>query len=77
MGRRGAATALGVPLAAYCVAADGDLVDTGDAFPGRYGTDREGAVLLRPDGLVAWRATASDSDAAAVLDRVLRTVLAR
>jgi 2-polyprenyl-6-methoxyphenol hydroxylase-like FAD-dependent oxidoreductase len=74
---RSAAAALAVPLAGYRVAADGDLVDADEAFPGLFGTGREGAVLLRPDGFVAWRATAADLDAVAVLDSVLRTVLVR
>ena len=68
---------MGVPLAAYRVAVDGDLVDADEAFAASYGTGRAGAVLLRPDGFVAWRATAADPDAAAAFDRVLRTVLVR
>ena len=74
---RTAAAVLGVPLAAYRVSADGDLVDSDEVFAELYGTGREGAVLLRPDGFVAWRATAADPAAAAVLDGALRTVLAR
>jgi 2-polyprenyl-6-methoxyphenol hydroxylase-like FAD-dependent oxidoreductase len=74
---RAAAAALDVPLAAYRVAADGDLVDADGAFPSLYGTGNAGAVLLRPDGFVAWRAVAADAGAEAVLAGVLRTVLAR
>ncbi len=74
---RDAAAALDVPLVAYRVAPDGDLVDSDEAFSGLYGIGREGAVLLRPDGFVAWRATAADRDARAALDGVLRTVLFR
>jgi hypothetical protein len=44
-----------------------------------HGIGEEGAVLVRPDGIVAWRATgaAQDGDPAAELGRVVRTVLSR
>ena len=28
-----------------------------DGFPEAYGISREGATLVRPDGIVAWRST--------------------
>jgi len=41
--------------------ADADLIDIDGAWPRYYGIDAEGAVLVRPDGHVAWRArTAPD-----------------
>ena len=42
-----------------------------------YGTGAEGAVLVRPDGFVAWRARAAQADARDVLGNVLGRVLAR
>ena len=39
----------------------GDLGDGTDRFSTAYGVERDGAVLIRPDGFIAWRhATASD-----------------
>ncbi|MFE9663999.1 FAD-dependent monooxygenase [Streptomyces sp. NPDC005955] len=42
-----------------------------------YGITGSGAVLVRPDGHVAWRRTTGGPDAAALLERALRTVLSR
>jgi putative polyketide hydroxylase len=68
----------GIPLDAYRVggrsehehAPEGD-VDWADA----YGTTAAGAVLVRPDGFVAWRSSGHATDAEAVLEGVLREVL--
>jgi 2-polyprenyl-6-methoxyphenol hydroxylase-like FAD-dependent oxidoreductase len=38
------------------VGADGDLLDVDDTWSGVYGIPDDGAVLVRPDGHVAWRA---------------------
>jgi 2-polyprenyl-6-methoxyphenol hydroxylase-like FAD-dependent oxidoreductase len=72
-----AATDFAVPLVAHRVAADGSLVDREQAFPAAYGTGDEGAVLVRPDGVVAWRATAAAADPRAELGQVLRRLLFR
>ena len=42
-----------------------------------YGVGESGAVLVRPDGHVAWRRSASVAAPAQELDRVLNTVLSR
>ena len=67
---------LSVPLAVHRVAADGSLVDRDGAFATTYGTGDGGAVLVRPDGIVAWRATTT-VDPTADLDSVLRRLLFR
>jgi hypothetical protein len=36
-----------------------------------YGVAREGAVLVRPDGYVAWRADTAGDDLAGILARLL------
>jgi 2-polyprenyl-6-methoxyphenol hydroxylase-like FAD-dependent oxidoreductase len=54
------------------VAVDSHRMDRGP-FPEAYGTGAEGAVLVRPDGFVAWRARTAAEDA----DRVLTDALAR
>ncbi|WP_406010319.1 FAD-dependent monooxygenase [Streptomyces sp. NBC_00637] len=67
-----------VPLRSYRLGsgADADLVPEGDAdWAERHGTARGGAVLVRPDGFVLWRAPGPDAAPEAVLGRVLKTVL--
>lgn len=59
-----AAGAGGLPLAAYTIG--NDLVSddtTPDAWCTLYGVDQDGAVLLRPDGHVSWRARTSSGGA--------------
>jgi 2-polyprenyl-6-methoxyphenol hydroxylase-like FAD-dependent oxidoreductase len=68
---------LDVPLTAHRVAVDGPLVDRDERFPGAYGIGNDGAVLVRPDGVVAWRSTTAATDARATLDGVLRRLLFR
>jgi putative polyketide hydroxylase len=65
-GSRGAAWAIDValsvgrtPVRCYHVGAPGtaaDLVDLDGTWPRYYGIDDNGAVLIRPDGHVSWRA---------------------
>jgi 2-polyprenyl-6-methoxyphenol hydroxylase-like FAD-dependent oxidoreductase len=44
-------------------------------FPEAYGIAPSGAVLVRPDGFVAWRAKTAEGASAEVIARVLRSVL--
>lgn len=70
---------LSLPLRSYRVgaAAHADLVPEDDAdWAERHGTGPGGAVLVRPDGFVAWRSQGREADAEAVLHQVLRTALA-
>ncbi|HET9141026.1 FAD-dependent monooxygenase [Actinophytocola sp.] len=68
------ADALDLPLTAHLV---GPLVDRAGAFPAALGLPPSGAVLVRPDRVIAWRGahpgTAPDEE----LKRVLSAVLAR
>jgi 2-polyprenyl-6-methoxyphenol hydroxylase-like FAD-dependent oxidoreductase len=48
-----AARALGVVW--HGVGPAGDLADVGDRFAATYGVGTKGAVLIRPDGFIAWR----------------------
>lgn len=69
---------LGVPLERYRVGAgqDADLVtEAGADWSATHGTGEDGALLVRPDGFVAWRATAGCADPSAELAAVLRQVL--
>jgi putative polyketide hydroxylase len=60
----------GIPLGAYSVGADGDLTCTDDLWRAAYGIEDDGAVLVRPDGHVAWRISSGSSDTRRELDRV-------
>jgi 2-polyprenyl-6-methoxyphenol hydroxylase-like FAD-dependent oxidoreductase len=71
-----AAAVPGVRLAAYCVAG-AELTVADDWFTEAYGVSRTGAVLVRPDGFVAWRAPAASSRPAESLTAALRTALMR
>ena len=71
------APALGVPLRAYTVGVGCDLGDPGGMWAQVYGAGSDGAVLVRPDGYVAWRAQQGCEDPSTTLDRVLRRVLGR
>jgi len=46
-------------------------------FPEAYGIAPSGAVLVRPDGFVAWRAKDGEAASAEMVSRVLKTVLGR
>jgi hypothetical protein len=52
-----------------------DLVDRDGAWEKAYGVDRDGAVLVRPDGHVAWRSPTSMPHPKKELERVLSSVL--
>jgi 2-polyprenyl-6-methoxyphenol hydroxylase-like FAD-dependent oxidoreductase len=71
-----AAAALGVRLAAYRVGGE-ELTAPDDSFTEAYGVSRTGAVLVRPDGFVAWRARAASGRPAESLTAALRTALIR
>jgi 2-polyprenyl-6-methoxyphenol hydroxylase-like FAD-dependent oxidoreductase len=51
--------AAGAPLKAWRVAVDGDVTDPGGRLEQILGIGPGGALLLRPDGVIAWRATKS------------------
>jgi 2-polyprenyl-6-methoxyphenol hydroxylase-like FAD-dependent oxidoreductase len=53
------------------------IVDPAGAFPAAYGISRSGAVLVRPDGFVAWRATTSQAASTEEISTVLASVLCR
>jgi 2,4-dichlorophenol 6-monooxygenase len=73
----GVARERGVPLGAYRVAPDGDLRDDDGTWKELRGHGDAGAVLIRPDGHVAFRAAAAPvnpaEELASALDVALRT----
>jgi putative polyketide hydroxylase len=55
----------------------GDLQDINQRCSAVHGADADGAVLIRPDGFVAWRRRHLDGSAQAALNAALDCVLAR
>ena len=72
---RAAESALGVPVDTHRVG--DDVTDPTGTLEAVYGTGADGAVLVRPDGFVAWRASAAHSDPGAELVGALAAALAR
>ncbi|MER5986016.1 FAD-dependent monooxygenase [Streptomyces sp. NPDC001787] len=71
---------LSVRLDAFGIgAAPGSALETeeGTDWAGAHGVTAEGAVLVRPDGFVAWRSTGSVADPEATLHEALSRVLHR
>jgi putative polyketide hydroxylase len=70
---------MSVPLRSYRVGTgpDAEVAPDGDAdWSALHGTTPSGAVLVRPDGFVAWRSPGSVQDPVPVLRQVLAEVLA-
>ncbi|WP_418955282.1 FAD-dependent oxidoreductase [Streptomyces tritici] len=71
---------LSVPLEAYRIGTEpeADLSPAdGQDWAETYGVTRDGAVLVRPDGFVAWRSEGASEDPEAALGEVLKAVLSR
>ncbi|SFX58779.1 FAD-dependent monooxygenase [Streptomyces atratus] len=69
---------LPVRLRAYGIGPGADLEpENGADWAGLHGTTSEGAVLVRPDGFVAWRSAGPVADAESTLHEVLTTLLHR
>jgi len=67
---------VGVPLDRYLIGPDGQLFDKTGQWENLYGIGPDGAVLVRPDGHVAWRAPQAEPDPVARLESVVRQILA-
>jgi len=67
----------GIPLKAYRIAPDGDLADSDGRFCSTVGVGAQGALLLRPDGVIGWRTHGSHADPRARLDEVMRRLTSR
>ncbi|MGP8303716.1 FAD-dependent oxidoreductase [Streptomyces inhibens] len=77
---KGAVEQFGLRLDCYLVGTgpDDDLVpEEGADWAEKHGTTSEGAVLVRPDGFVAWRAEGRVADPEAALREVLESLLCR
>ena len=63
-----------LPLEAYCVGS-AELHDPDGGFVDAYGLSASGAVLVRPDGFIAWRCKSLEEHPDAILIGVLGSVL--
>jgi 2-polyprenyl-6-methoxyphenol hydroxylase-like FAD-dependent oxidoreductase len=70
------AGSLGIKLSAYRVGPVGGLLDPENGWQ-KIGGSPEGAVLVRPDGFVAWRSATLVTNPKANLAAVLATILCR
>jgi 2-polyprenyl-6-methoxyphenol hydroxylase-like FAD-dependent oxidoreductase len=68
------ATSVGVPM---IVRSFGQRIDRDRSFARAYGLESGGAVLIRPDGVVAWRSPSIPADPAAALSDAVAIVLGR
>jgi putative polyketide hydroxylase len=83
-GRRGAAWVraarqlapdMGLTLRAHNIG-DGEIENADGQWHAAYGVDEDGAVLLRPDGYVAWRSRSLTREPVATLRAALAAILA-
>lgn len=65
------------PFQAFTVGPQGDLIDPDGSWAPTYGVEQDGAVLVRPDGHVAWRSRSSVTYPAQALQGVLARVLGK
>jgi putative polyketide hydroxylase len=71
------AGSLEIDLVASRLGADGDLLDPEDGWQTTMGMPAEGAVLVRPDGFVAWRTNTLPTSPARRLEQAISTILCR
>jgi hypothetical protein len=72
-----AAASLSIELAVYRIGPDGDLLDLEHGWSTGMGVSPEGAVLIRPDGFVAWRSSTLATEPGPLLEQVLAHILCR
>jgi putative polyketide hydroxylase len=68
---------LKIPLKAYHIGRTGELIDTENQFHSLYRITPTGAVLIRPDGFVAWKAQDNTAHVVQSLEQAFRQILAR
>jgi putative polyketide hydroxylase len=69
--------ALNIPIAVRSIGADGEIRDSDGQWAHLTGLSADDALLVRPDGFVAWRSGAVVSSAEKRLSEVLRQILGR
>jgi putative polyketide hydroxylase len=74
---KAASARLGVPLDVWRIGAGGDLADPAGDWAAVFAAAPSGFILVRPDGVVAWRADAPPADPGAALADALATATGR
>lgn len=74
---RSAAQQLSIPLEAYTIGEQGDFANPDGRFLEAYGISASGAVLVRPDGIIGWRAEEAEAQPEWLLERALRRLTGR
>ena len=75
---RATAADLSLPLDVYRIDRQGtDIGDPEGRFAEAYGLSPSGAVIVRPDGFVAWRAKDAGGASKATMAKVLSSLLCR
>ncbi len=69
------ASKMGIDLAAYRVGGDGDLIDKENGWQTKMRMPDNGAMLVRPDGYVAWRSMTMPANPAEQLESALVHIL--
>jgi putative polyketide hydroxylase len=72
-----ASTALGVPIAVHRIGSAGDVLDLDGAWAKATELQPGGALLMRPDDFVAWRADRLPADPESQLCQALSAILGR
>ncbi len=67
--------ATGVPIRAYGVGSQDGFDHADHEWAAKYGVGERGAVLIRPDGIVGWRARDAAEDPRHALERALDRIL--
>jgi hypothetical protein len=62
---------------AYLIGPKGELQDVDHSWSDAHGVNAEGALLVRPDGFVAWRQPGAVGDPQAVLRDVIEQIVGR
>jgi len=65
------------PLVAYTIGNNGELSDPDGDWNEIYGVDADGAVLVRPDGYVAWRSRSGASNLLEALRAAIDALLGK
>ncbi|GHO46498.1 FAD-dependent monooxygenase [Ktedonospora formicarum] len=68
---------LDITLDTYCIGPDASYADDDQSFLATYRISQSGAVLVRPDGFIAWRAHEAMVDAPTTLQNILSHLLSR
>ncbi|MED4253418.1 FAD-dependent oxidoreductase [Priestia megaterium] len=66
---------LGVSIEVYDISSQGDWIECEDNWEAVYDVTSQGAVLIRPDGFVAWRTKEGESNPHLLLKQVMTSIL--